>query len=341
MTKKVCISGYYGFDNFGDETILQILVEELKKTEDKPEITVFSSNPAKTARYLEVRSTYTFNIKSVIEELKNCDCLISGGGSLLQDKTSVKSLLYYLFVIFTARFFKKKTIIFAQGIGPVKNKFLKFITMQLLKRAELVTVRDDNSYNLLKKYKIDAIKSDDPVWNINITPKKNRGKIGIQLREFSNLREDFLDKLCFCINKYYSDKEIYLLSLQNSQDYEICNEMKSKLISVNPHLIVKVADNTSNEKVIKDITELETLIAMRYHACLIAIKADVKLLPVSYDIKVETLAKDFGLDYIDLNNTSNTEEIFEKFVNANINYDKDKIKSLSYNFDLLKQILRC
>ena len=30
MNKRVCISGYYGFDNFGDEAILKTLVENLK-----------------------------------------------------------------------------------------------------------------------------------------------------------------------------------------------------------------------------------------------------------------------------------------------------------------------
>ena len=54
MTKKYCISGYYGFDNFGDETILKILVENLKKIDS--EITVFSSNPLKTSKDLKVNS---------------------------------------------------------------------------------------------------------------------------------------------------------------------------------------------------------------------------------------------------------------------------------------------
>lgn len=42
MTKKICISGYYGFDNFGDETILNVLTENLKQFSCNPEITVFS-----------------------------------------------------------------------------------------------------------------------------------------------------------------------------------------------------------------------------------------------------------------------------------------------------------
>ena len=50
--------------------------------------------------------------------LSKCDILVSGGGSLLQDATSVKSLFYYLWVIFMAQFYKKQVLIFAQGIGP-------------------------------------------------------------------------------------------------------------------------------------------------------------------------------------------------------------------------------
>ena len=93
MTKKVCISGYYGFDNFGDETILKILTETLKLIIPDIEITVFSSSPEKTAEELNVKSTYTFKIPQIIKEIYNTDTLISGGGSLLQDVTSIKSLI--------------------------------------------------------------------------------------------------------------------------------------------------------------------------------------------------------------------------------------------------------
>ena len=48
--------------------------------------------------------------------------LISGGGSLIQNGTGSLSLLYYLFIIALAKFFRKKVIIFAQGIGPVYGK---------------------------------------------------------------------------------------------------------------------------------------------------------------------------------------------------------------------------
>ena len=117
--KNIAISGYYGFENFGDEAILSVLTKELKSKGHN--ITVFSKNPQVTCAKLGVNSVYTFSIKSVINTIKNSDVLISGGGSLLQDSTSLKSLFYYLFVIFLAEHYKTKVIIFAQGIGPIKN----------------------------------------------------------------------------------------------------------------------------------------------------------------------------------------------------------------------------
>ncbi len=329
MTKKICISGYYGFNNFGDETILKILINNLKSFDINPDITVFSSNPDNTSKIHNVKSVQTFDMVNVIKALKNCDCLISGGGSLLQDVTSIKSLIYYLTVLACAQFFRKKTIIFAQGIGPINNKYLQKITSAILKKTSFISVRDDKSLELLDKWEIKAIKTPDPVWNIPLVNIQKTNKIGVQLRSSKNLSEETVKNLANCINKYFPGREIILMALQNEQDLPVLEKLK-------PYLNNSVIyENTSNEKIIQDIASLDTLIAMRYHACLAAIKNNVKLLPLSYDIKVENLAKDFSLEYINLNNPSNTDEIFNKFIKSTINYKKYE----EYDFNILKNVL--
>lgn len=340
MTKKICISGYYGFDNFGDETILKILIENLKTFECIPEITIFSSNPDKTAKIHNVQSIKSFDLKAVIKALSNCDCLISGGGSLLQDATSTKSLIYYLGVIAITAFFRKKIIIFAQGIGPIKNKPLAKLTAFLLKQAKYITVRDENSLNLLKEWKIEAEKCSDPVWNLNLIKSNTQtGKIGIQLRAFQTLTDEFLNRFAEKINQYYNQKEINILSLQNNIDLDICNKLKEILLSINSNLNIKVIENNSNEKLILDICSMDELIAMRFHACLIAVKAGIKVLPLSYDIKVETLAKTFNLPYIDIQNPKEIHEIFEEFTNKGIQYNQEEINKLQFDFTKLKEVL--
>lgn len=335
MTKKICISGYYGFDNFGDETILKILVENIKKYCDDAVITVFSSSPHKTAKELGVNSIHTFNIKALINSVMHCDCLISGGGSLLQDATSKKSLIYYLFVLFSAQFFRKRTIIFAQGIGPVNDKFLRRLTANVIKKAKYVTLRDIKSVNLVKQWGIDAFLCNDPVWNIEINNIQKQKKTGIQLRAYSFLTDEFLSELARLVNKYYSDKEINIFSLQNNIDLKVCEDFKQRLSALNPKLNVKVIKNCSNEKLIEDVSSLDDLIAMRYHACLIGIKAGVKVLPLSYDIKVETLAKEFDMEYVDLKSTGSFSDIFERFFNSTKQLDRKKIESLFFDFKTL------
>ena len=43
---KIVISGYYGFDNLGDEAILKAIITSLKKVDSTIDITVLSNNPA-------------------------------------------------------------------------------------------------------------------------------------------------------------------------------------------------------------------------------------------------------------------------------------------------------
>ena len=77
MTKYV-VSGYIGFDNFGDEVISSILTSHLK---EKGEVTVISSNLEKTARLYGVQ---TAGMLDFIKPILKSDVLVSGGGSLLQ-----------------------------------------------------------------------------------------------------------------------------------------------------------------------------------------------------------------------------------------------------------------
>lgn len=96
---NIVISGYYGFHNAGDEAMLLAILQALRKTFDAPSITVISGNPSDTARTFGVKAVPRFGILPILSSLFRTDLLISGGGSLLQDVTSWKSMIYYLTII--------------------------------------------------------------------------------------------------------------------------------------------------------------------------------------------------------------------------------------------------
>ena len=101
--KKIVVSGYFGFDNSGDDAILKAMVEDFKKLNRDIEIRALSKNPEKTRRVYGINAVDRFSLKELVKALRDADLLLSGGGSLLQDITSTRSIIYYLSVIIIAK----------------------------------------------------------------------------------------------------------------------------------------------------------------------------------------------------------------------------------------------
>ncbi len=303
MAKKVVISGYYGFDNFGDDAILSVLCAKLKTFNS--DITIISANPEKTANEYNVNSVKNFDIKKVLKSVKNTDILISGGGSLLQDVTSLKSLLYYAFVIGAGVFFKKDVVIFAQGIGPLNKKISQAIVKFLLKRVKTVIVRDEKSLELVKSWGIDGLLVNDPVFSIEIPDVPKNFALGVQLRDFITMNDDFLNSLAENVLKFFPDKKIELFVFQKSLDEDISIRFIEILKSKNKDVDTKIIYYKTRSETFKRIAQLEYMIAMRFHAVIAAIKAGIKTSAINYDIKVEKLADEAAIPLISLKSEKN------------------------------------
>lgn len=330
--KNILISGYYGFGNFGDEAILEILINKIKSL--GANVHVLSGNPLKTSKLYDVNSTYSFNLSQAILRILKCDVLISGGGSVLQDVTSLKSLFYYLFVINVALFFRKKVIIFAQGIGPINNKFGAFLTKKTLQRCTLVSVRDRKSKLILNKWNIEADLVCDPLFNFNLPDAVPSNKVGIQLRGFKTLKENLLVKLAQQINKEFPDKEIEIYSFQDSLDLNVCRNFEKILKSINPQIQATLIFNQASQEILNKISKLDYMIAMRFHANLVALKYGVKTLAICYDVKVEKLAEEAGIPYVTMNANEDYNYLFEQLKTL----DSQKLIEFSYSkrFDWTK-----
>ena len=146
---KIVISGYYGFNNAGDEAMLSAILQALRKTFDEPDITVISGNPKETAHSFGVHGIPRFSISQIITAIFNSDLIISGGGSLLQDVTSWKSMIYYLSIITLGVLFQKQVFLYSQGIGPVRYRVIRIILKHVLNHVDAIAVRDTESKGVL------------------------------------------------------------------------------------------------------------------------------------------------------------------------------------------------
>lgn len=148
---KLIISGYHGFGNMGDEAILSVLVGELKERFPQAQLVVLSARPAETAEQYGVRSLNRWNLWQILRELRSASAFLSGGGGLIQDRTSRRSALYYLSLIALARR-RCPVFIVGQGIGPLRNHWLRGWATTLLSQVDCAMVRDGRSWKALRDW---------------------------------------------------------------------------------------------------------------------------------------------------------------------------------------------
>ena len=334
---NILISGYIGFENFGDDAVFALLVGHLKSK--GLNVSALSSNPQKTAKTYGVNACKYKDFNEVYNAIKNTDILISGGGSLLQNKTSNGSLLYYLGIILLAKLLGKKVIIFAQGIGPIKGGLFKFLTSSILKLTDLVTVRDRDSQNLLASWGVKSKTVVDPVWSLDMPTHNPQNAIGIQVRDCKGMTKysplDFL----YSIGDFYPDKEIKIFCLQNSQDFVFSRQFYTLLKQKYPNINAKVITYTKPDKLLEEFATLERLIAMRFHACLVGLKMGVKVLPLSYDEKVTSFANEMQLPYVDIYKSNDYHEQLNDFYTYKEHEIVEKKRRVNFDWEYFDNIL--
>jgi polysaccharide pyruvyl transferase CsaB len=144
---RFLVSGYYGFGNLGDEALLAVIVAQLKSRYPFAEIDVLSATAEATAHDFRVEATPRWEQSEIRHAIERADVVLSGGGGLLQNATSLKSLLYYAGIIRTAIHARKKTMVFAQSVGPL-DFWGKQTVKECCRGLSAATVRDEISREL-------------------------------------------------------------------------------------------------------------------------------------------------------------------------------------------------
>lgn len=150
---RIALSGYYGCGNTGDEAVLAGIVESFARRAGvgRADLTVFSADPTATTRDHGLRAVDRMDLGLLRRTLQESDLLLSGGGSLLQDTTSLRSLVYYLWIVRLALRSKTPVMFYAQGVGPLRRPVARLLTRLVADRVGHITVRDEESAALLRR----------------------------------------------------------------------------------------------------------------------------------------------------------------------------------------------
>ena len=141
----IALLGYYGFHNSGDEAILKALTDTVRRVRPDVSFTVLSRDPRETRSSMKVAAIHRFNVLRSISLLRRTRLFVAGGGSLIQDNTSTRSILYYLGMLSIAKVCGARTMLLANGLGPISKPANRRWAHRVLNRLDAITLRDSDS----------------------------------------------------------------------------------------------------------------------------------------------------------------------------------------------------
>lgn len=258
---------------------------------------VLSGDPADTYARFGVATCPHRSGARILETLRGCQAFIWGGGSLLQDATSLASPLYYIGLMALAQQLGLTTIAWAQGVGPLRYSLTRWLSRRVLAGCTAVSTRDRGTARLLADWKIRALLAPDPVWALEATPAKGlwelpAPRVAVVLRPHPLLTPPRLETLtqALAIFQRATGCCLLLLPFQPQQDREIAEGIAA--ILPGPHRILTHRDPHALFGIFRGV---EMAIAMRLHGLIAAAARECRCYALSYDPKVDRLMEELDL----------------------------------------------
>ena len=314
---KFFISGYYGFDNAGDEAVLEAMLQALgERAPAGSEYIVTSGNPSRTAaRYSggpwRVRPIGRQGPAELARAIAGCDVFLSGGGSLLQDVTSLRNVVYYTTLMRVAKLCGKPVMVYAQGVGPLRSPKARKLTRLVMQAAAVVTLRDTDSLDLLRQIGVrracevtadpvlalrpEALAEPRPVegtWLVNLRPWSPSGP-----GESADAPLDQVAQAIVATARTHGAR-LRFLPMQPETDGPLCRGLQEENGDAGLDSCV-ATEGFGPSRIMAEAGRGELMIAMRLHALIFAAVQGLPCVAINYDPKVAALAKLMGMPLVE------------------------------------------
>lgn len=298
----VLICGAYGKGNRGDNAILTAIVKQLRDIDPDLPICALSRDPKETRLSAGISSIYTFRVWKIGRLMKKTKLYISGGGTLMQDATSTRSLLYYLYSIRQAKKKGCNVMLYGCGVGPIsRTRNRKRAAKTLNGYADVISVRDRYSLEFLKELGVDKPKvclTADPALLIEAEDSSALYRCGLSeqeryalfaLRPWQGYEENsFAEAAEYAYRKHGLIPVLYCM--EPSRDLPVSKSLAKRLHC--PYKLVQAGE--SGEEVLAVLKRMQLVLSMRLHTLIFAAGQGVPLIGVVYDPKVSGFLDDLG-----------------------------------------------
>ena len=305
----VVICGAYGRGNAGDDAILEAILQEMRSIDPDMPALVLSKDPKSTRLTYRVPSVSRMNIPAWHKAMRRAKLYINGGGSLIQDVTSRRSLWYYLHNIQSAKKCGCKVQMYGCGIGPVTRENHRKLAAKVLNRSvDIITLREPDS-----QAELQAMGVTKPEILLTADP-------ALTLRRVSDTKTDSVmlragipphgRYLCFALRRWKGfEEKAPLFGAAAQYAYEThgltpvflavekhldpgAGQLAAQGLDDIPHYFLDDAGSAGT--IIGALSRMEVVVSMRLHALIFAAGQGIPLAGVVYDPKVSSFLRYIG-----------------------------------------------
>ena len=311
----VVICGAYGRGNAGDDAILEAILQEMRSIDPDMPVTVLSKDPKSTRLSYRVRSLSRTSIPAWHRAMRRSALYINGGGSLIQDVTSRRSLWFYLYNIRSAKRCGCKVQMYGCGIGPVTRENHRKLAAQVLNRyVDTITLREPDSREELTAMGVtqpEILLTADPALTLHRAEDDQTDSVLLRAGIPPQGRY-----LCFALRQWrgYPEKaplfgqaaryayETYgltpvFLAVEKRMD-PAAARLAAQDLDI-PHYFLDDAGRAGT--IIGALSRMEAVVSMRLHALIFAAGQGIPLAGVVYDPKVSAFLRYTGQEnFMDL-----------------------------------------
>ena len=311
----VVICGAYGRGNAGDDAILEAILQEMRSIDPDMPITVLTKDPKATRLTYRVRTAGRMDVGTWKKAMRHAGLYINGGGSLIQDVTSRRSLWFYLHNIQAAHKAGCKVQMYGCGIGPVlREQHRKLAASVLNASVDVITLREPDSLKELQSMgvtKPEILLTADPALTL---PAASEDEIdSVLLRAGIPPHGKYL---CFALRNWkgFEDKaplfaqaakyayETYGLTPVFAAVEKHLDPVAGRLAAAGldiPHYFLDDAGSAGT--IIGALSRMQAVVSMRLHALIFAAGQGIPLAGVVYDPKVSAFLRYIGQEnFLDL-----------------------------------------
>ncbi|MBP3633011.1 MAG: polysaccharide pyruvyl transferase CsaB [Oscillospiraceae bacterium] len=313
----VLICGAYGKGNAGDDSILDAILGQMRSIDPDIPAYVLSRNPSETRLRYRVGAYHTFDPRFILRMCRT-KLYINGGGSLIQDVTSTRSLRYYLTNIALAKLCGNPVLMYGCGIGPVslpKNR--KKAGKVIDRYADTITLRDPQSAEELRAMGVtrptimitadpallldgaEETKVDGFMLSHGLDPKGHYALF--VLRPWQGF-DEVCPEIAKAARTLYETKGLtpVFLALEAGRDLPV-SKQAAELVDCPHHVFCVPQDG---KLIVGFMARMQVVVSMRLHALIFAAGQGTPLVGIVYDPKVSGF-----MDYLEQNNYVNLNDV--------------------------------